>query len=154
MRLGRVSPMGLIRQVEIRSLDSFQGGMVEFYTPQSSHETMLVQIAPHTLDDLFVHHFQTDQLLVVRGSFVLVILQNRQYRYIPLSQYRPQVVKIPPGVPHGAINFSSEPCVLVNAVLRHGKPHERDYRPLKKPFPFDINAAKTALDRLHLSAYQ
>lgn len=144
--------MSLIRQVEIRSLDSFKGGMVEFYTPQSSHQTILVQIAPHTIDDVFVHHFQTDQLLVVRGSFVLAILQNRQYRYIPLDQYHPQVVQIPPGVPHGAINFSSEPCVLVNAVLRHGAPYERDYRPLKLPFPYDLNAAKTALEQLHLSA--
>lgn len=144
--------MSLIRQIEIRSLDSFKGGMVEFYTPQSSHETILVQIAPQTIDDVFVHHFQTDQLLVVRGSFVLVILQNRQYRYIPLSQYHPQVVQIPPGIPHGAINFSSEPCVLVNAVLRHGTPHERDYRPLKQPFPYDLKAAQTALEQFNLSA--
>jgi mannose-6-phosphate isomerase-like protein (cupin superfamily) len=144
--------MSLIRQVEIRSLDSFKGGMVEFYTPQSSHETILVQIAPHTIDDVFVHHFQTDQLLVVRGSFVLVILQNRQYRYIPLSQDYPQVVTIPPGVPHGAINVSSEPCVLVNAVLRHGAPHERDYLPIKQPFPYDLHIAQTALEQLNLSA--
>lgn len=144
--------MSLTRQVEIRSLDSFKGGMVEFYTPQSSHETILVQIAPETIDDLFVHHFQTDQLLVVRGSFVLVILQNRQYQYIPLSQYHPQVVLIPSGVPHGAINLSSEPCVLVNAVLRHGAPHERDYRSLKQPFPYDLDAAKTTLEQLDIPA--
>jgi hypothetical protein len=58
--------MGLINEIEIRPLTSIKGGMAEFYTPQSSHETMLVQIAPKTLDDLFVHRFQTDQLLVVR----------------------------------------------------------------------------------------
>lgn len=140
--------MALVRQVEIRTLDSFQGGMAQFYTPQSSHETMLVQVAPQTIDDLFVHHGQTDQLLVVRGSLVLVILQNRRYRYIPLSQQWPQVVQIPPGVPHGAINLSDDPCVLVNAVLRHADPHPRDYRPLKLPFPFDLGAAKQALDQL------
>ncbi|MGM0455834.1 MAG: dTDP-4-dehydrorhamnose 3,5-epimerase [Cyanobacteriota bacterium] len=138
--------MALVRQVEIRTLDSFQGGMAQFYTPQSSHETMLVQVAPQTIDDLFVHHGQTDQLLVVRGSLVLVILQNRRYRYIALSQQQPQVVQIPPGVPHGAINLSDDPCVLVNAVLRHGNPHPRDYRPLTLPFPFDLGAAKQALD--------
>lgn len=140
--------MALVRQVEIRTLDSFQGGMAQFYTPQSSHETMLVQVAPQTIDDLFVHHGQSDQLLVVRGSLVLVILQNRRYRYIALSQQQPQVVQIPPGVPHGAINLSDDPCVLVNAVLRHGEPHPRDYRPLKLPFPFDLGAAKQALDQL------
>ncbi len=144
--------MALVRQVEIRTLDSFQGGMAQFYTPQSSHETMLVQVAPQTIDDLFVHHGQTDQLLVVRGSLVLVILQNRRYRYIALSQQQPQVVQIPPGVPHGAINLSDDPCVLVNAVLRHGDPHPRDYWPLTLPFPFDLGAAKQALDLFATSA--
>ncbi|MGC9505972.1 hypothetical protein [Baaleninema sp.] len=79
--------MSLVRQIEIRALDSFKGGMAEFYTPQSSHETMLVEVSPHTVDTLFVHHFQTDQLLVVRGSMVLVTLQNRRYDYQDPSQY-------------------------------------------------------------------
>jgi len=103
--------MGLINQVEVRPLESIQGGMAQFYTPQSSHETMLVQIPAATIDDLFVHRFQTDQILVVRGSFVLVVLQNRRYQYIPLSEEQPVVVKIPPFVPHGAINLSAEGCV-------------------------------------------
>lgn len=141
--------MPLVRQVEIRDLTSVKAGMVEFYTPQVSHETMLVQVEAGAVDDLFVHHFQTDQLLVVRGSFVLVILQNRQYRYIPLSSDIPVVVTIPPGVPHGAINLSSEPCFMVNAMIRHGKPNERDYRPLKQPFPYDFNAVRQALQSLN-----
>jgi hypothetical protein len=137
--------MGLIRSIEIRQLESIKGGMSQFYTPQASHETMLVQIPPGTVDDLFVHRFQTDQLLVVRASFVLVVLQNRHYQYIPLCEDQPMVVKIPPGVPHGAINLSAEPCVLVNAVLRHGAAHERDYQPLKRPFPYDLEAAQATL---------
>lgn len=140
--------MGLSKQVEIRALTSIESGMAKFYTPQSSHETMLVQVPAGARDDLFCHHFQTDQLLVVRGSFVLVVLQNRQYRYIPLSDRHPAVVKIPPGVPHGAINFSSEPCLVVNAVLRHGPVCERDYRPMKPPIPYDITAAIAVLERL------
>jgi hypothetical protein len=140
--------MGLIRQVGIRQLDSIKGGMVEFYTPQASHETMLAQVPAQMIDDLFVHHFQTDQLLVVRGSMVLVILQNRQYQYIPLSDRHPTVVTIPPGIPHGAINLKLEPCVLVNAVLRHGAVHEKDYRPLRKPFPYDIAKAEALLLQL------
>ncbi|MGB6166875.1 MAG: hypothetical protein WBF52_04755 [Geitlerinemataceae cyanobacterium] len=40
----------------------------------------------------------------------------------------------------------------MNAVLRHGTPQERDYRPLKQPFPYDLDAAKTTLDQLHISA--
>ncbi|NDJ19034.1 cupin domain-containing protein [Myxacorys almedinensis] len=140
--------MGLKRGIEIIPLSSVKGGMAEFYTPQSSHETMLVNVPAGTIDDLFVHHFQTDQLLVVRGSFVLVVLQNRQYQYIPLSEAHPTIAKIPPGVPHGAINPSAEPCVLVNAVLRHGAPSERDYRPLRQPFPYDMNTVNRLLHNL------
>lgn len=140
--------MGLINKVEVRPLESIQGGMAQFYTPQSSHETMLVQIPAATVDDLFVHRFQTDQILVVRGSFVLVVLQNRRYQYIPLSEEQPTVVKIPPFVPHGAINLSIDYCVLVNAVLRHGTAHQRDYQPLKRPFPFDLEAAQLSLKKL------
>lgn len=135
--------MGAIAGIEIVQLESIQGGMAQFYTPQSSNETMLVEIPAGAMDDLFVHRFQTDQLLVVRGSFVLVVLQNRQYRYVRLSEDCPQVVKIPPQVPHGAINLSSEPCVLVNAVLRHGEAHPKDYRPMKPPFPYDLVKVST-----------
>ncbi|MGB7439711.1 MAG: hypothetical protein WA919_01470 [Coleofasciculaceae cyanobacterium] len=138
--------MGLINQIEVRQLESVKGGMTEFYTPQSSHETMLVQIPPGTIEELFVHRFQTDQLLVVRGSFVLVVLQNRCYRYIPLSEAQPVIAKIPPGILHGAINLNSEPCVLVNAVLRHGLVHEQDYRPRRKPFPYDLEEAQAKLN--------
>ncbi|MDJ0717528.1 MAG: dTDP-4-dehydrorhamnose 3,5-epimerase [Prochloraceae cyanobacterium] len=139
--------MGLIKGVAVRPLESIQSGMAQFYTPQSSNETMLVQIAPETIDELFVHHFQTDQLLVVRGEFILVVLQNRKYEYIHLSESKPQVVEIPPGIPHGAINLNLEPCVLVNAVLRHGPTHEKDYRPLKRPFPYDLAAAKAKIEK-------
>ena len=54
-------PSKLRKTIELKQLESIQGGMSQFYTPQSSHETMLVQIPPHSIDDLFVHHFQTDQ---------------------------------------------------------------------------------------------
>ncbi|MEM9543441.1 MAG: cupin domain-containing protein [Cyanobacteria bacterium P01_E01_bin.42] len=134
--------MGLVRTVTLQTLESIEGGMARFYTPQLSHETMLVQIAPNTVDDLFVHLAQTDQLLVVRGGFVLVVLQNRQYRYIPLSEDKPQIVKIPRGVPHAAINLDSEPCVLVNAVLRHGEMRAKDYQPIAPPFAYDLELAR------------
>jgi oxalate decarboxylase/phosphoglucose isomerase-like protein (cupin superfamily) len=137
--------MALVKRIEVRSLDSFKGGMAEFFTPQTSHETMLVQIPAGAQDDLFVHRYQTDQLLVVRGSMVLVILQNRQYQYIALSEDQPTVVQIPPGVPHGAINPSRQDCVLVNAVLRHGQPYAKDYRPLRQHRPYDLAQARQVL---------
>ncbi|GBO51679.1 hypothetical protein APA_920 [Pseudanabaena sp. lw0831] len=142
--------MAANRKVEIRYLTSIKNGMAEFYTPQASDETMLVQVAAGAIDDLFVHHFQTDQLLVVRGSFVLVVLCDRQYQYILLSEYRPAVVTIPPNVPHAAINLSAQPCVMVNAVLRHGAPYPKDYQPRRHPFPYDLEAARNAIANLEL----
>jgi dTDP-4-dehydrorhamnose 3,5-epimerase-like enzyme len=140
--------MSLKNRIQVRPLESIRGGMAEFYTPQASHETMLVNIPAGTIDELFVHHFQTDQLLVVRGSFVLVALQERQYQYIALSESVPAVVTIPPGIPHGAINLSTEPCMIVNAMLRHGPAHEKDYRPMKPPLNYDLKAVQAALGRL------
>ena len=141
--------MSLVKQVEIRSLESIKTGTIEFYTPQTSHETLLVQVEAGAVENLFVHHFQTDQILGVRGSFVIAVLQNRQYRYIPVSDRIPAVIQIPPGVPHGAINLSSEPCLVVNAVLRHGEPHERDYRPMQPPLPYDFAEVESILRSLN-----
>ena len=62
-----------------------------------------------------------------------MVLQNRQYKYLHLTEDNPQVVTIPPGIPHGAINLSDHSCLLVNAVLRHGETHPKDYQPIKKP---------------------
>ena len=140
--------MGLIQGITLHPLQSIQGGMAEFYTPQSSDETMLVKVPASTIDDLFVHKHQTDPLLVVKGSFVLVILYNRRYQYIPLSEKVPQVATIPPGVLHGSINLHDQDCLLVNAVLRHDEPHEKDYQPIAKPFPYDLDQARLSLKNL------
>jgi hypothetical protein len=87
--------MNSVRGIEIYPLASTKGGRTHFYTPPFNHETMLVQIPPETIEDLFVHKSQTDRLLVVKGRFVLITLINRQYQYIPLSDRKPVVVKIP-----------------------------------------------------------
>jgi hypothetical protein len=146
--------MSFISRIECIPLQSIKGGMAEFFTPQSSNETMLVNLPGGTIDDLFVHRAQTDQLLVVRGSFVLVALENRQYRYIPLSQNVPTLVRIPRGTPHGAINLSPDPCVLVNAVLRHGQAHVDDYVPRSRPYPYNLTMARTVLERAQMSSYR
>jgi oxalate decarboxylase/phosphoglucose isomerase-like protein (cupin superfamily) len=130
--------MALTKSIEIRQLSSTKAGMAEFYTPQASDETMLVQIAPHSIDDLFVHRHQTDQLLVVRGQMVLVVLLDRAYQYIVMRADRPQVVTIPPMVPHAAINLTTEPCMLINAVRYHGQPGQKDYQPVTPPFVYDL----------------
>ncbi len=143
--------MSKARSIEIRYLESIKGGMAQFFTPQASNETMLVQVPANAIDDLFVHKSQTDQILVVRGEFILVTLIDKKYQYIPLSDKRPAVVIIPPGVLHGVINFSSEPCTVVNAVLRHRPVQPMDYVTRGRPFPYDLEAAKAALEQFSSS---
>ena len=140
--------MGLIKGITVETIESIQGGMAEFYTPQSSDETMIVKVPANTIDDLFVHKKQTDQLLVVKGGFVLVVLYDREYQYIPLTEEIPQVVTIPKGILHGSINFSDRDCLLVNAVLRHGKSNPKDYQPMSKPYPYDLNKARLAMQQI------
>lgn len=140
--------MGLIKQVEIRNLTSVKAGMTEFYSSESNHETILVQVPLGAKEELFVHHSQTDQILVIRGTFVLVFLQNRQYHYIAVSEYQPAIVTIPSGIPHTTLNFSDESCFVLNAVLKHGKPHKKEFLPIKPPFPVDLKAAKAILQQL------
>ncbi|MBW4519701.1 MAG: cupin domain-containing protein [Scytolyngbya sp. HA4215-MV1] len=136
--------------VDICSVDVDVPNVTEFRIP-SSHETNLVYIAPGSVEELFVHHFQTDQLLVVKGSIVLVVLQDGTYQYILMSDRHPQVVKIPPGIPHGAININAEPCVAINSVIRHGPPHERDYRPLKRRLPYDLTIVQAIVEEFQQS---
>ncbi len=134
--------MSLSKGIEIHALTSMKAGMLQFYAPQASNETMLVKIPPQTIDDLFVHKYQTDQLMVVSGSFVLVVLHNGKYEYIFLSDSDPKVVTIPPLVPHSVVQLGDESCTVINAVIRHGLAHPADYRPLKAPFPYDIDRVK------------
>lgn len=129
--------------IEICPIDATR--VLEYQIP-SSHETNLVYIAPNTIEDLFVHRSQTDQLLVVKGKAILAILQNGCYQYILMSDRDLKVAKIPPGVPHGAINLTSEPCVAINSVIRHGAAHPRDYQPVPTRIPYNLEMAKALLE--------
>lgn len=130
--------MPLARQIEVIPVTKNRSGRIDFFEPQASDETLLVEIPNGTVEDLFVHRNQTDQLMVVRGRLVIVVLENRRFRYLPLNEADCRMVRIPPGVPHGAINLSGQSCLVVNALLRHGPALERDYRPVPPPFPYDL----------------
>ena len=143
--------MGLIGQFEFQILEpeDFSGAIS--FSALSSDETVLVEMPPYTIDEyLFCHRFQTDQLLTVQGSLVVVCLQNRQYHYIPMSDLIPQVLKIPPRIPHLAVNLSSQPCRVINAIIRHGKFHPKDYQTIAKPFPLDLDRIQKLFQELKL----
>ncbi len=125
--------MALSRNVERLPMERSLHGEAVVSSPRASDETLIAEIASDDSFELFCHRFQTDQLLVLRGSIDLVVLQNRQLRRIPLREDEGLWVRIPPGVPHGAINRGRIPALLVNAVLRHGPSDPRDYRALPVP---------------------
>ena len=135
--------MALSRNVELLPMQRSLHGEAVVSAPRASDETLIAEIASGDSFELFCHRFQTDQLLVLRGSIDLVVLQNRQLRHIPLREDEGLWVRIPPGVPHGAINRGRQAAVVVNAVLRHGPSDPRDYRP--RPVPAALAPAWAAL---------
>lgn len=125
--------MALTRRVELVPLERTASGNALFSQAQPSDETLIADLAPHQPVSLFCHRRQTDQLILLRGSLELVVLEDGRLRRIPLREDEPMLVRIPPGVPHGAVNSSRRYATVVNAVLRHGPPDPRDYRP--RPLP-------------------
>ena len=116
-----------------------------FATTQPSDETLIAEIAVEPCEALFCHRHQTDQLLVLRGAIDLVFLQNRHLHCLHLREDEATWVRIPPGVPHGAINRLRRPAVVVNAVLRHGPSDPRDYQ--ARPIPASLLADWRRLNR-------
>lgn len=125
--------MALTSTVEIVPRRGSYAGSTLFSDPVPSDETLIAEVAPGSSDSLFCHRHQTDQLMVLQGAIDLVVLQDRRLRRITLRDDEATWVRIPPGVPHGAINRGRRPAVVVNAVLRHGPSAPRDYRP--RPIP-------------------
>ena len=121
------------RPVEIFAGSGLQTGVAFFSDPLPSDATLIAEVPSSDQPQLFCHRRQTDQLMVLRGSVDLIVLQNRQLRRITLREDEATWVRIPAGVPHGAINRSCQAAVMVNAVLRHGPSDPRDYRP--RPVP-------------------
>jgi hypothetical protein len=39
-------------------------------------------------------------------------------------------------------NLGTEPCMLINGVIRHGKAHPLDYRPIQSPFAYDLDRVR------------
>jgi mannose-6-phosphate isomerase-like protein (cupin superfamily) len=143
--------MAFSRRVEIIPLQrsiTGQTGQSTFSAPQSSDETMIAEVGPEPTFELFCHRRQTDQLMVLRGAIDLILLQEGRLRRLRLREDEGAWVRIPPGVPHGAINRGRSPALIVNAVLRHGPHDPRDYRP--RPIPaallVDLQAIKAEAD--------
>ncbi|MFM7455432.1 MAG: cupin domain-containing protein [Vulcanococcus sp.] len=131
--------MALRRSIEICANPGSTAGPAFFRDPVPSNETLIAELQPSAAPELFCHRHQTDQLMVLRGSIELVVLQNRRLHRITLREDEPTWVRIPPGVPHGAINRGPTLALVVNAVLRHRPSDGRDY--LSRPVPAALASA-------------
>ncbi|MFZ9754357.1 MAG: cupin domain-containing protein [Cyanobium sp.] len=127
------------RSVEILPSAGERTGLAFLREPLASDETQIAEVAPSTRAELFCHRHQTDQLMVLRGGIDLIVLQNKRLRRIALREDEPTWVRIPPGVPHGAINRGPAAAIVVNAVLRHRPSDGRDYQ--ARPVPAALAAA-------------
>jgi len=125
--------------VEILSSPGARAGLAFLREPLTSDETQIAEVATCSRAELYCHRHQTDQLMVLRGGIDLIVLQNRRLERIALREDEPTWVRIPPGIPHGAINRGTAPAIVVNAVLRHRPSDGRDYQ--SRPVPAALAAA-------------
>lgn len=131
--------MGLLTKVECIELNRVKDSGLYCYDSIPSSETMLYELPEKSIDDgLFCHRYQTDQLMVTRGEMVVVFIHNRHHHYILLTEQSPSIIRIPPRVPHAVMNPTDDTCFYLNAVIRHHQPHPKDYQPIQRPFPFDM----------------
>ena len=125
--------MALRCQVELLPFHGSRAGNTLLSSPQPSDETLIAEVDAMASDQLFCHRHQTDQLLVLRGAIDFIVVQDRRLRRIHLRADRATWLRIPPGIPHAAINRGVDPALVVNAVLRHGPRDPRDYQPRSIP---------------------
>ncbi|MEC4803391.1 MAG: hypothetical protein SAJ12_03230 [Jaaginema sp. PMC 1079.18] len=146
--------MSLKQNVEVVPLGCFYPGKgMEVCPVQTRHnplespgiysqETTLITLPSGIVNNLYVHQHQTDQLFCVRGSAVIVVWQNHEYEYILLTENNPVLVKIPPSIPHGSVNLTTKSCTLLNSIVRYAPSSSGDYRSVKLPQNYDLEAIR------------
>ncbi|MFS6828569.1 hypothetical protein [Cyanobium sp. ATX-6F1] len=91
--------MAPARRVEVLPLEGSTAGRTFFCHPQPSDATQIAELAPDQPCELFCHRLQTDQIILMRGSLDLVVLQGRRLQRITLREDEPKLVRIPRAFP-------------------------------------------------------
>ena len=126
-----------VNPVEVNPVIPAIIGNVKVFEPQSSHETIRLEITNGGLEEIFVPKRQTHKISVVRGQVVLVVLPNNTPQEIPLDETSNKVVLIPPNVPYGFTNLHLEPCTVINAVLHLNPEHKLDHYSVEEPLVYE-----------------
>ena len=98
----------------------------------------MTEVDPRVYCKSLRHRYQTDQLLELRGAIELIV-PDRCSRRFHLRADRATWQRIPPAIPHAAMNRGDDPALVVHAVLRHGPRDPRDYQ--ARSIPAIVTAA-------------
>ncbi|XHX80818.1 MAG: cupin domain-containing protein [Stenomitos frigidus ULC029] len=110
--------------------------------PQGSDPTVAI-IQPGTVETMYYHEHQTDQLTCVEGRMVLILLVDGKLEYHLLDAAKPETFVIPPLVPHSAYNPGPTNCVIFNTRVPH-RHNEKDLHEATPP-PFDYTTIQKLL---------
>jgi hypothetical protein len=93
------------------------------------------------------HAAHDDQLKVVEGSVIVLVLFNRQIHYIPLNT-KSDLLIIPTGTWHSLVNINEDPARYQNWMIIKKPSTSKDYYPtlIKHKFNLDFALSCVSLD--------
>jgi dTDP-4-dehydrorhamnose 3,5-epimerase len=116
-----------VRFIEPRWVNKFNGRLVELFRRDwfddrvEIDQVFHVVLNAHRVSAWHAHEHTTDRLFVAAGHVHIVLYDSRvespsrgRLMQLLVSEHRPQLVIVPPGIWHGVENVNSEPAVIVN----------------------------------------
>jgi hypothetical protein len=86
------------------------------------------------------HLAHDDQLKIIEGNAIVLIIINRQMHYIPLN-VNSDLLIIPTGTWHSLVNTSNSDVRYQNWMIIKRPSVKKDYYPTKIKHKFDVNLA-------------
>ena len=116
-----------VKILEARWVNKSNGRLVELFRRDwfgmdvEIEQVFHVVLNPYRVSAWHVHEHTTDRLFVPSGHVSVVLYDTRsespargRIMELLVSEHRPQLVVVPPGVWHGVENVGSEPATIVN----------------------------------------
>jgi dTDP-4-dehydrorhamnose 3,5-epimerase len=136
-----------VRIVRLKKVANDRGHLMEVQRGDDDHfvgfgQAYVTCTLPGVIKAWYRHRQQTDQIVLVRGAAVVVLFDDRPHspsagRTIEclLSEDRPALVQIPPGVWHGFQARGPEPLYLLhlNSIAQDAAHPDEDRRPQNSP---------------------